>query len=261
MPRRFWIYLVAIGLACFLAFSAMGQTQKTPSFDPQVKTEVRSSYVSEADFDKAFRRLKSQDQLQFELADAPPPPKMVWLEKLLEPIFNFLGHLLPVFKILFWAFLALGAALLLYIIGMALWNFRLARNNREKVDAQASPLYRPSGERARILLAAVDALAAKGKFAEAVHQLLFRSVQDLTLARPNIIRRSYTSREIAGLSELAPETRKAFSLIATEVERSHFGGRSLDKSAFLRCRKAYAQFAVLDPDEAVSASHSKGLEA
>ena len=227
----------------------MGQTASSETPRPQIETNIKSTDVSYTEFERAFRTLKSQDQLQFELAEAPPPPKLDWLKRFLEPIFKFLGNLLPLFKILFWAFIALGITLLLYIIGKALWDFRLHRFNRDKKNAETSSLYRPSEIRARVLLAAVDALAANGLFAEAVHQLLFRSIQDIAVARPNVIRRSYTSREIAGLSALTPETRTAFSLIAAEVEKSHFGGRALNEEAFLRCRKAYAQFAVSEPSD------------
>ncbi len=225
----------------------MGQTAPSEMTHFQSEAVTETPNVSDRRFDKAFRKLKSQDQLQFELAEAPPEPKLDWLERFLEPIFKFLGKLLPVFKILFWVFITLGISLLLFIIGKAVWGFRRYRLNREKKSKATSSLYRPSEVRAQILLASVDALADKGQYAEAVHQLLYRSIQDITIARPNVIRRSYTSREIAGLSELTPETRTAFSLIAAEVERSHFGGRILGKAAFLRCREAYAQFAVPEP--------------
>jgi len=230
-----------------MAGSVIGQTAQSEMPRSQTEANIESTDISDAEFEKAFRTLKSQDQLQFELTEAPPPPKLDWLEKFLEPIFKFLGNLLPLFTILFWVFIALGVTLLLYIIGKALWDFRAHRFNRDKKNTETSSLYRPSEIRAQVLLAAVDALAAKGLFAEAVHQLLFRSIQDIMVARPNVIRRSYTSREIAGLSALTPETRTAFSLIAAEVEKSHFGGRTLDEEAFLRCRKAYAQFVVSEP--------------
>ena len=238
----------------------MGQTSNAERDAAETQIQGERTSVSEAEFERAFRRLKSKDQLQFELADAPPEPEMEGLKKILEPFFKFLGALMPIFKILFWGFLIFGAGLIIYIIGMALWNFRQARRNREEEDNQSSPLYRPSGERARILLEAVDELADRGLYAEAVHQLLFRSVQDLTIARPNMIRRSYTSREISVLNELAPETRKAFSFIAAEVERSHFGGRQLDKPAFLRCREAYAQLAI-KPAENEPSLPSQGVRA
>lgn len=218
--------------------------------DSEAILEIRA--IDPDSFDAAFRQLKAQDQLQFELAEAPPPPKMDWLERLLEPFFALIRALAPLFEVLFWVFVIGGVALILYILGRALWNFRTARLGRAKEAEEDAYLYRPSETQARILLKAVDALATEGRYAEAVHQLLFRSVQDIGIARPNMIRRSYTSREITTLKELTPQTRDAFSLIAAEVETSHFGGRPLDEATFLKCRKAYAQFAVPTQNEDVS---------
>ncbi len=240
--------ILKVSLIALLALFQLSATAYAQ--DTEIETVSESEAVSDIraidpdNFDAAFRQLKAQDQLQFELAEAPPPPKMDWLERLLEPFFALIRALAPLFKVLFWVFVIGGVALILYILGRALWNFRTARLGREKEAEEDAYLYRPSEAQARILLKAVDALAAEGRYAEAVHQLLFRSVQDIGIARPNMIRRSYTSREIATLKELTTQTREAFSLIAAEVEKSHFGGRSLDEAAFLKCRKAYAQFAV-----------------
>lgn len=247
-------FLKSVLIALFTMFQASTMASAQNSnlevlSENKAPLEIRA--IDPDNFDAAFRQLKSQDQLQFELTEAPPPPKLDWLERFLEPFFNFLATLAPIFEVLFWIFVGGGIALILYILGRALWNFRMARLGREK-DSEEAYLYQPSEAQARILLKAVDALAAEGRYAEAVHQLLFRSVQDIGIARPNMIRRSYTSREIATLKELTPQTRDAFSLIAAEVEKSHFGGRSLDEAAFLKCRKAYAQFAVPARNEDVS---------
>ena len=89
-----------------------------------------------------------------------------------------------------------------------------------------------------------ESTAAEGKYGEAVHTLLFRSIQDIDLKRPNTIRRSLTSREIAGLDILTPATRDAFSLIGRVVENSYFGGQPIGQPDFQKCRDAYVQFAV-----------------
>jgi hypothetical protein len=235
-------FLLTLFVTLQLAVTSFAQQSDVEGQAIEETLDIRA--VDKENFDAAFRKLKNQDQLQFELAEAPPPPKLDWLERILEPVFKFFAALAPLFEIIFWVFVIGGIGLILYILGRALWNFRLARLAREKEEGEDTYLYQPSQEQARILLDAVDALAAKGLYAEAVHQLLFRSVQDIGIARPNMIRRSYTSREIATLSELTPKTREAFSLIAAEVERSHFGGRSLDEAAFQKCRAAYAQFAI-----------------
>ncbi len=244
MIRAVLITLCAILFTMGFVPSIQAQTSGETSSQSK---EIESAFAEQIDpeiFDAAFRKLKAQDQLQFELAEAPPEPEFKWLERLLEPFFRFLGAMLPLFKVIFWGFVIGAIALIVYIFVKAAMNFRVARRNRERQEQEDAYLYRPSHAQARILLQAVDSLAAEGRFAEAVHQLLFRSIQDIGISRPNIIRRSYTSREIANLSALTPDTRKAFSLIAAEVERSHFGGQMLDEAAFLRCRKAYAQFAV-----------------
>ena len=93
------------------------------------------------------------------------------------------------------------------------------------------------------MLEAVDALAADGRYEEAVHELLFRSIQDIDIRRPNSIRRSLTSREIAALEILTPTTREAFAIIGGVVETSYFGGQKIGREEFDVCRAAYAQFA------------------
>jgi len=109
-------------------------------------------------------------------------------------------------------------------------------------DAPPPPLYTPDEDQARILLEDIDAMAAEGRFEEAVHTLLFRSIQDIDIRRPNTIRRSLTSREIAALQILTPATREAFAKIGAVVETSYFGGEEIGREEFDICRAAYAQF-------------------
>jgi hypothetical protein len=224
------------------------------------QTKATQDAISLDNLDTAFRKLKSQDQLQFVLAEAPPPPKSDWLVKLLGPILAFLKAISPILKVVFWVFVAGCFALIAYIVLQAVLGIRRAHIERREKDEDELVLYRPSQKKARILLNAVDALAAKGQYAEAVHLLLYRSIQDIGLTKPNMIKRSLTSREISALSSLSPETRQAFTQIATEVERSHFGAQALDAAAFQRCRKAYAQFAVPERNEE-TLSIVKGLPA
>ena len=131
----------------------------------------------------------------------------------------------------------------LEFLGMT-WPGHAKRKPKVETEAVAAPLYQPSTEEARILLNTVDALAAEGKYAEAVHTLLFRSIQDIDLKRPNKIRKSLTSREIGDLDILTPHTRDAFSFIGRVVENSFFGGLPLGREDFQSCREAYEQFTV-----------------
>ncbi len=53
-----------------------------------------------------------------------------------------------------------------------------------------------------------DALAAKGRFAEAIHHLLLRSVEDIARRRPKLVRPALTSRELSA-SDGIPAARRA----------------------------------------------------
>jgi len=144
-------------------------------------------------------------------------------------------------KLVFWlgiGALALGA---IYLIGRAIYETRFARPKRKDATNEPEiPLYQPARAQAQILLDEIDRLAAEGKYGEAVHTLLFRSIQDIDRNRPNVVRRSLTSREIGQLSVLTVEARTAFSTIAGVSELSHFGGAPIGKAGFDTARAAYA---------------------
>ncbi len=194
-------------------------------------------------FENAFRAMKRDDKLQFDLPPPPEPPKLGWLENFFAALGAFIKAIFPLLKIIF--FVGLGAiiALILYAIAKVIYETRFQRSAKEAVEDAPPPLYTPDQEQARILLEDVDAMAAEGRYEEAVHELLFRSIQDIDIRRPNTIRRSLTSREIAALKILTPETREAFATIGGVVETSYFGGQKIGKQEFDTCRAAYAQFA------------------
>jgi hypothetical protein len=74
--------------------------------------------------------------------------------------------------------------------------------------------------------------------------LLHRSIEDLERAFAVTIGAGLTSREVAQLDALSGEGRDVFVRIARAVELSLFGGRALSADDFLRCRDAYAGFAL-----------------
>ncbi|WP_409433265.1 hypothetical protein ACJ3XI_01840 [Litorimonas sp. RW-G-Af-16] len=200
-------------------------------------------------FEDAFRTLKRNDSLQFELPDAPvvkPPPE--WLRGVGD-FFTFIFKILgPIFYGLFWIGIGLLIAGALYLLAQTIYSASKASRGRTKKAEPAAPppLYQPETKRARILLEEIDALAAQGRYDEAVHTLLFRSIQDIDANRPNVIRRSLTSREIGELSILTPAAQTAFASIAQIVERSYFGGRKIGQAEFTSARAAYASLALGD---------------
>ena len=189
---------------------------------------------------RAHERLLHDSGLQHQLTDAPvrtpdPPPSDSgpW----------HLDGLSEAATWLFYGALALLAVIIVYMV------VRSARDYRR--PARATPLPGEAAtEQAAIvarniaLLAEADALAARGDFDAAVHALLLQGVQDIGQRYPSLLRPAYTSRVIARLEGLPQQMRDVYSRIADAVERSRFGGRPIDRSAYAECRAAYAAWAV-----------------
>ena len=126
--------------------------------------------------------------------------------------------------------------------------YALYRSYRGWLKAEPSRVadpedWRPAPATARRLLEDSDALAARGRYAEAVHLLLLRSIEDIEAQRPHLLRPTFTSREIGRLEALPSSARSAFGGIAAVVERAVFAETPIDASAFMRCRKEYEAFA------------------
>jgi hypothetical protein len=199
-----------------------------------------------AGFAAEHARLLRDRSLQFDFPvdKAPsqpvhqPPPE--WLKALAD----FIQAATPLMKWVFWGLLAIGAALLLAFIAREVLALRRRQRPPKLARTVETVEWRPEPTEARALLGAADQLAAEGRFAEAAHILLLRSIDDVRGRRPDLVRPSLTSRDIGGLEVLPANARPAFGLIAQVVERSLFGGRPVDAEAFARCRAAYADFAL-----------------
>lgn len=156
-------------------------------------------------------------------------------------IFRNFGGL---FQILLYAAIA-GA--ILYALWYMFGDVVRLRFQREKTDngPDISEIenQRPDPVRAATLLEEADALAAQGRFAEAVHLLLFRSIEDLRERRSGGVPKSLTAREISLLSDLTHRTREALSPIIRIVENSFFGGREVGEDGWKRARSSYETFA------------------
>lgn len=193
---------------------------------------------SGATFDSAHRALAADKAFQFEMKGIePPPPPPGWLRPLIEAL-EAMG---PVFKIIFWLGLAAIVIAVLWFIAREVIRIRLP-GKTDKLNI-SDDTWRPAPAAALALLSDADALAAEGRFAEAVHLLLLRSINEIDGRLPNTVRPALTARDIAGLSRLPAAARPAFDKIARAVESSLFGGRSVDRATFVDCRAAYEAFA------------------
>jgi hypothetical protein len=194
--------------------------------------------VDPAGFDRAHAAMMADKTLQHSLPAVPPPkPPPDWLKPLLEA----LGAAGTPISIVVWTAIGIGVAVVIFFIVRELYGVQLGWKRDKGPRKTGATDWRPDREKARILLLDADALAAEGRYDEAVHMLLLRGVADITARRPRLIGPALTSRDIAALPDLPEAARPAFALIAEIVERSFFGGRPVDEAGWLQAREAYEQ--------------------
>jgi hypothetical protein len=203
-------------------------------------------------FASDWRALRADDDIQFAPIEMPRAPEMPeWLKALgrfLEWLFSPLAHLFGAIgrflgvsaPVLAWLLVALAAVL----VGVLVWRHGLSLIRRERHESDAAPDWVPDTGEALALLEDADRLAAEGRYDEATHLLLKRSVGQIAAARPDLLEPSNTAREIAELPALSEAARGAFALIAGRVERSLFALRSLSSDDWTAARAAYADFAL-----------------
>ncbi len=242
--------LSCMGFGLSLAQSASKTAENgekdAPRYDEVYTTSAQA--VPRNAFETAHEALLDTDRLQFER-----PVETVDLPQPREPnaFFKWLGQLLrglgPVFQAIFYLGAAAIAAGILYFILRQIPNIRL-RNLRRKDKTPTDTDHvisnvRPDQDKARAWLEEADALAKEGRFSEAVHLLLFRSIEDIQSKRKAPIPRALTAREIERLDGLPSGPRDALRPIIALVERSFFGGQSVNAENWTSARKAYETFA------------------
>jgi hypothetical protein len=228
----------------------------------QVSANSRVATEYSQDFASAHQALRADKAVQFDLPPTPPPPKppewlkqlFEWLGDVLRPVgrfFEWLGQFLPdsaILRFLVWALIAAVAIALLAMIFQRLrhgeWRLPWRRGEESAILPAEEEEWRPEAAPVRSWLEEADALAGKGRFAEAIHHLLLRSVEDLARRRPHLVRPALTSRELAASDGIPSAARDLFASIARLVERSLFGGRAVGKAEWDSARGAYADFAL-----------------
>lgn len=189
-----------------------------------------------------WRALRADGEIQF--APLKPPERTEppdWLEELM----SFFGQALgPLAYPLMWVAIAVGVALLALVLWKIVAPLVFAPRAERGKPAEASRGWAPDAGEALALLEDADRLAAEGRYDEATHLLLKRSVGQIAAARPGLLEPSSTAREIAELPALSEAARSAFALIAARVERSLFALRSLTADDWRAARAAYADFAL-----------------
>lgn len=243
----------AMLLAACLVFPAAGQTvpmeADPPPFetvgdaghlqsDPEALATAHAAYLRKS----GLQLERPEQELDLDLGELERlEPAPGWL----KAIIRFLEWLAPLFKFLFYAICVLGVLAFLYFLFGEAIRVRLGGSGdaRTGIDDDVIQDFRPEAAAARSLLEEADALARAGRFAEAVHLLLFRSIEDLQARLDIGVPRSLTAREIRDLSYLPARARRALGPIIRIVEYSFFGGRDVDATSWKEARASYEQFA------------------
>jgi hypothetical protein len=213
-------------------------------------------------FEQAWRALRDDPSIQFSLMRAKPrpkPPEWIeqlgkWVEWALAPVGRFFGWVFSFLPDAAWArilltiLFAAGALLIAWLLVTRLrehgWRWPWYRRQPIDPDEAANLEWRPDAAPARAWLEEADALAAEGRFAEALHCLLLRSVHDMARRRPQVVRPALTARELASSPLLPERARGLFSRLAAEVERSLFGRRPVAAPEWADARAAYSEYAL-----------------
>lgn len=203
-----------------------------------------------------WAELRADGEIQFAPVTIPetPPPKPSWLSEQLDAFFKWLAEVLaPLGEAmadswwwLRWVPVVLvglfALVLLIRLIDPSLLRF--GRKTKPAGGPAQEDTWRPDAAASLALLEDADRLAAEGRFDEATHLLLQRSVAQISAARPDWVEPSSTARELAMLPALPTPARDAFRVIATRVEASLFALRRLERADWEAARAAYAEFAL-----------------
>ncbi len=114
-------------------------------------------------------------------------------------------------------------------------------------DVRPQPAAPPAPSPAAVVekpLSAAEILAREGRFAEAIHELLFMTIGALSRTTPRPPPPSHTSREILREAPMPADARSALADLVGAVEISHFGGRPQGRSEWQACLAGFRRFAA-----------------
>jgi hypothetical protein len=147
-----------------------------------------------------------------------------------------LGDGSPVAGVLMWSLIGIFVVL----AGAVAWRELKAGRALETAPGGEGQGDAPAAAIGPAPLADAEALARVGRFAEAVHVLLLRTLQ--ALSKRAEVPEALTSREVLGTVSLAPPARAALGELVDAVEVTRFGGAPAERADYERCVAAYRAF-------------------
>jgi hypothetical protein len=180
---------------------------------------------------------KAGDDQKLDQGGAPAPPESMDSEPE-EPVHA--GPLAFLMQWLLYILIAAGVAILLFWLVTELMGYQ--KDEKVEVDGAAPDdgtkdvVEKPLGD--------AEALAREGKFAEAIHTLLLRTLEELVKNLSAPLPRSLTSREILGRVPLPGEARTALSGLVTATELCWFGDETPGANDYRVCVDHFRAFAA-----------------
>ena len=182
----------------------------------------------------AARVLDGSYQTELPAPQSPPEPPPVSRIDLPAPL---TGGLAAVFHVLGWVLLIAFGALALLTLGRD-----LNRRRQDQDDAVSAGEPTEAAEMIEFEFPDPEALAAQGRFAEAIHILLLRALTELGRRGKGLVPDSLTSREILRRVHLPPGAGEALGELVRAVEISHFGGADTGRFDYEQCRSTLHNF-------------------
>lgn len=213
------LLLIVAALCCTGALAAdksQGAVEKAGQ-TAQTLSEPKARAIA----DEAVRRL----DLQTELLREPEP----------------FGWQLQLPPEVLWLVVIVGVAVLLYAFRDMIPALRVGRDRAwapEETGGAETQTREPA-----IALGAADALAAQGRFAEAMHLLLLHALAVIRRRLDEPFADSMTSREILRSRQLPDGLRAPLREVVGRVEWSYFGEHPAAHDDYAACRASFATFA------------------
>jgi hypothetical protein len=152
------------------------------------------------------------------------------------------GAMSSLMSMLMWGMVIVAGVLLAFWIATELSRFggdaELPPLDEARARMQAAAdaiIERPLGD--------ADELAGRSEFAEAIHTLLLRTLQELVRSAAVRVAPATTSREILARVPLLADARSALAGLITAVEITHFGDEPANAADYDRCRQQFTVFA------------------
>ena len=190
------------------------------------------------------RSLKLQTEIpeksvRIEIPDETPETSFLGrlFRRVVSLVIRFIDAISKAAKILLVVSIIVIALVIALHLRENLWSLRRAQKlkfRKNEAEARSAAL-----ERMEISQAEADELAGAGSFAEAMHVLLLRSVNEMRARLASPIAASLTSREILGRLEMSHEERVIFASIVGGVEISRFGAHHPGEDEYLECRRNF----------------------